>query len=91
MEKVFKFFGVLAVCFLAVFYRMFVFTKVWELTVVPLGAPQIGLMQAWGLSFAFSIFLPIDSKAEDLKKKMQDLASGMLSITILWGLAALIF
>jgi hypothetical protein len=91
MNTFYKVVALLALGLLATFYRLFVFTKVWALTIVPLGAPHIGLLQAFGVSLAVAMFTPVDSKQEPTKKKMQDAASGLLSITLLWGIAALVF
>lgn len=91
MDKVLKVVGLLSLGILATFYRLFVFTKVWALTVVSLGAPQIGLLQAWGISMVFTVFTPVDSRQDTTLKKVQDAVSGILTITIIWFIAYLVF
>jgi hypothetical protein len=91
MDKVFTFLGLFAFGLTATMVRLFVFTKVWALTVVSLGAPQIGMLQALGISFLLGVFQKIDTTTEDLKKQVSDTLSGVLSALLIWGLAALIF
>lgn len=85
MEDILKAIGMIALVITSIFYQLFVFTKIWSYVAVPLGAPAIGLMTAWGIGLVIGIFVP----HPDIKNKelAQALLNKMAVLTFSWGLA----
>lgn len=96
MEKFIKTVGVVALVFALSCYRMFVVTKIWALTLVPYGVPQITFVQAIAVHFALAAFtIGSDYKKNDETDMVSHIVISFLSsfllLTLLWGIVALFY
>ncbi len=95
MSKVMQLLGLIVLIVLGIWLDLFVLTKIWALTVVPLGAHAIGLPQAWGIKLFVNACTPDKEREEDKKPDIGDSVSKVvrraLSMLLLWGIAYLFF
>ena len=93
MDKLLKTLGVLVLCILLTFYRLFVIVKVWGyIAVKTLELPPIGMWKAFAISMLITLFISND-KSE--KRSMDEIANALFanafSTSFLWFINYLIF
>lgn len=86
MDKFLKYVGVGVLGVASVLFQLWVFTKVWAIIAVPMGAQQIGMWQAWGLSILMGYFA-VPSLAMKADKNGEEGIAKIISaiITTVWG------
>jgi hypothetical protein len=83
----------IALTLISIFVRLYVLTRLWDYIAVPLGAPHIGILTAFGVSLIVSWL------AQDYREKPEMPASKLLSATansilgslIVWAIGYFIF
>lgn len=99
MKTALAWIGVIAFNIGAMYLKLFTFVKIWALIAVPLGAPQIGLLHAYGACLLFAHFSG-DSHLDNVKKNDDDDAIdkavrrftfSIVGSLVSWGLAYLLF
>lgn len=80
------------------FFKLFIFTKIWALIAVPMGAPAIGMLGAYGVSILtgyFNMDTLIDKKNDDekplLTRAYTRVFVSFFGTLIVYGLTALFF
>lgn len=88
MDKFLKGVGLFVLGVAAIFYQLFVFTKIWLYVAVPMGLPEIGLMKAWGIDLLLGTLLPAqNSSKRETEEIVVSVLYKMVSLSVGWGLA----
>jgi hypothetical protein len=93
MEKLLQLVAVFGLSLGAIFLRLVVLTKVWALVAVPMGAPQLDLLHAYGLTLICSLANERQHQKSDgeLKTAIAAVANSIVGSLIVWLVTYLIF
>lgn len=93
MDKFLQWLAIIGLSLGAFFLRLVVLTKIWGYIAVPLGAPHIGLVAAYGITLIIRL---ITSKYQEVEKKgveraFVEITHSVIESLIFWGIAYWIF
>jgi len=92
LEKVLQWIAVLGISIGAFFFRLTVLIKIWAYVFVPMGAPQLTLLQAYGVVMLVSL---IGAKVEKSKTEIDKMfiasITNIVQSLVSWGFAYWIF
>lgn len=91
MNTLLKVLGTLVIAALVALYRLFIFLKVYSLTMIPLGAPHLTLFQALGVSVAVSVLTYDATSQHSNENILTKVISQVIGLSIILLLAMVIF
>jgi hypothetical protein len=90
MEKFLKIIGIFTLALVVLLTRVFLLCKIWDCTVVHLGAPHFGWTQMFMLVWFLDSALPRNQTSSETNKELNAvlrMASTIVALLISWGLA----
>lgn len=92
MDKILQLLAVMGLAILSAFFRFFVFIKLWGYIAIPMGAPQIGLMGAFGISLLVGhLTAEYKENKDGTEEALKKVVYSFLSSAIAWGFGYWIF
>lgn len=94
MNSILELLGVLSLCVVTVFVRLYILTKIFVLTVHPIvGGPIPTMFQMFAIAWFLGAvtYDPRSYEKKSTKENVTRLVSVNLAMLLSWGLAALIF
>lgn len=92
LEKVLQWIAVIGISIGAFFFRLTVLTKIWAYVFVPMGAPQITLLQAYGVVILVGLIGAKPEKSEtEIDKLFHASLASIVQSLVSWGFAYWIF
>lgn len=93
MDKFLKGLGFIALALGMTIVDFFMIQKIYNIVLLPHGAPALSMFQLWGVSLLIIAMVPVSRQSEDesYKEKMIRCFGKTIAIAISWGLASLFF